>query len=112
MQESRTPPTFTGKTPRILLLTSQYFLIGELEAACKRLDVEHLFLNLDTKEMTLDSFVTQMTGALTGFIQPRREPSAWKRLWVPSRMPALSPGRRRMESVWQWSWPMTWRRVR
>jgi len=67
MQESQATPSFRGAPPRILLLTSQYFLIGELEAACRRLGVAHRVLNLETKEMTLDDFVGRMTGALTGF---------------------------------------------
>lgn len=66
-KSSSTMPSFRGQTPRILLLTSQYFLIGELEAACLRLGVDHQVINLDTKEMTLDSFVAQMTTALSGF---------------------------------------------
>ena len=67
MLKAQTTPTTRGTLPRILLLTSQYFLIGELEAACKRLNVEHRVMNLDAKEMTLDGFVSLMTGALTGF---------------------------------------------
>jgi len=68
MQTSPTKwPRFRGKTPRILLLTSQYFLIGELQAACERLDVEHLFIDLGTKEMDLDTFVSQMVATLTTF---------------------------------------------
>ena len=68
MQESLTNwPKFRDKTPRILLLTSQYFLIGELEAACRRLGVDHLFLDLGAREMDLDEFVARMVDALTGF---------------------------------------------
>ena len=68
MQTSLTKwPKFRGKTPRILLLTSQYFLIGELQAACERLDVEHLFIDLGAKEMDLDIFVSKMLATLTTF---------------------------------------------
>ncbi|MGE4195062.1 MAG: glycosyltransferase [Pseudodesulfovibrio sp.] len=68
MQESLTTwPKFRGKTPRILLLTSQYFLIGELEAACVRLGVDHLLLDLGAKEMDLDEFVTVMEDAFSSF---------------------------------------------
>lgn len=67
MTDTRHTLAFRNGTPRILLLTSQYFLIGELEAACLRLGIEHRFINLDTKEMTLDAFVSQMTGAFTEF---------------------------------------------
>jgi len=68
MQTSQTrPPGFRGKTPRILLLTSQYFLIGELQAACQRLDIEHLFIDLGAREMDLDTFVSRMVETLTTF---------------------------------------------
>ncbi|CCH49825.1 CgeB family protein [Pseudodesulfovibrio piezophilus] len=60
-------PKFRGETPRILLLTSQYFLIGELQAACKRLGVDHEVMDLGTKEMDLDAFVSKMVYALTTF---------------------------------------------
>jgi len=53
--------------PRVLLLTSQYFLIGELQAACQRLDIEHLLLDFGTKEMDLDTFVSKMMTTLTSF---------------------------------------------
>jgi spore maturation protein CgeB len=68
MQTSPTGwPRFRDAPPRILLLTSQYFLIGELEAACKRLGVDHLLLDFGTREMDLDEFVAAMTEAFTTF---------------------------------------------
>ncbi len=68
MQTSPTHwPKFRSRNPRILLLTSQYFLVGELQAACERLGVEHLLLDFGTKEMTLDSFVSKTMAALTSF---------------------------------------------
>jgi len=68
MQKSQTQwPKFRKEKPRILLLTSQYFLIGELQAACTRLGVEHLFIDLDTKEMDLDAFVSHMVATLTTY---------------------------------------------
>jgi spore maturation protein CgeB len=60
-------PKFRQKKPRILLLTSQYFLTGELQAACERLGVEHRLMDFGTKEMDLDTFVSHMLAALTGF---------------------------------------------
>ena len=60
-------PKFRGERPRILLLTSQYFLIGELQAACERLEVEHLLLDFGTKEMDVDAFVSEMVTTLTRF---------------------------------------------
>jgi spore maturation protein CgeB len=67
MQKSTTWPRFREEKPRILLLTSQYFLIGELQAACERLGIEHLLLDLGTKEMDLDEFVSLMTSTLSSF---------------------------------------------
>ncbi|MBG0791143.1 MAG: glycosyltransferase [Desulfovibrionaceae bacterium] len=67
MHDSQDRPTLRGATPRILLLTSQYFLIGELEAACGRMGVDHRVVNLDAREMNLDDFVNLMTEALSGF---------------------------------------------
>ena len=68
MQDSLSDwPKFRTKRPRILLLTSQYFLIGELQAACERLGVEHLLLDFGTKAMDVDAFVSEMVGTLTSF---------------------------------------------
>ncbi len=60
-------PRFQNKKPRILLLTSQYFLMGEIAAACKRLDLPHQLLNLEAKEATLDNFMRLIIGALVSF---------------------------------------------
>jgi len=60
-------PKFRSEKPRILLLTSQYFLIGELQAACERLEIEHLLMDFGTKEMDLDTFVSKMVSTLTTF---------------------------------------------
>jgi len=37
------------RPPRLLLLTSAYFLLGELAQACKRLEVPHLLVDLGAK---------------------------------------------------------------
>ncbi len=60
-------PKFCAKKPRILLLTSQYFLLGELQAACERLGVEHLLMDWGVREMELDAFVSKMVSTLTSF---------------------------------------------
>lgn len=60
-------PTLPGVKPRILLLTSQYFLIGEIESACKRLGVDHLLLDFAAREMDLDMFVSLIVEALSSF---------------------------------------------
>ncbi|CCO22657.1 CgeB family protein [Maridesulfovibrio hydrothermalis] len=60
-------PKFQNEKPRILLLTSQYFLMGEIVSACERQSVPHMFINMDTKEMDLEQFVTRITSAINTF---------------------------------------------
>ncbi|WP_147819163.1 CgeB family protein [Salidesulfovibrio onnuriiensis] len=60
-------PKFRGKMPRVLLLTSQYFIMGELVAAMERLGVPHRLLDLAAKEMDLQQFVELMTTTLAEF---------------------------------------------
>jgi spore maturation protein CgeB len=56
-----------GRPPRLLLLTSAYFLLGEIKAACERLEVPHLLVDLATKEMTSDVFVRTIREACASF---------------------------------------------
>ncbi|NDV22466.1 glycosyltransferase [Desulfovibrio sp. JC022] len=60
-------PKFQNEKPRILLLTSQYFLMGEIVAACQRQGVPHMFINMDAKEMELEQFVTRISAAIDTF---------------------------------------------
>ncbi|WP_415719494.1 CgeB family protein [Maridesulfovibrio sp.] len=60
-------PKFQQEKPRILLLTSQYFLMGEIVAACQRQNVPHMFINMDAKEMDLDYFVGRISAAIDTF---------------------------------------------
>ncbi len=60
-------PKFKQVKPRILLLTSQYFLMGEIVAACQRQGVPHMFINMDAKEMDLDHFVSRISSAINTF---------------------------------------------
>ena len=46
-----------GRLPRLLLLTSNYFLLGEIKTACERLGVPHLLVDLAAKELTAGEFV-------------------------------------------------------
>lgn len=55
------------RQPRLLLLTSAYFLLGELAAACKRLDVPHLLLDLAAKEMDAELFVRTLRETAAAF---------------------------------------------
>ncbi|HAS87834.1 MAG TPA: hypothetical protein DCS48_00765 [Desulfovibrio sp.] len=60
-------PRFQNEKPRILLLTSQYFLMGEIVAACERQGVPHMFINMDAKEMELEQFVARISSAINTF---------------------------------------------
>lgn len=55
------------RPPRLLLLTSAYFLLGELATACQRLDIPHLLLDLGAREMDADAFVRTLREANTSF---------------------------------------------
>lgn len=53
--------------PRVLLLTSSYFLIGDLEAACRRMGLEHQLLRVPDGEMAAAGFVEQLLEAVLRF---------------------------------------------
>lgn len=55
------------RPPRLLLLTSAYFLLGELAAACSRQGVPHLLLDLGAKEMDAGRFVQTMRETAAAF---------------------------------------------
>jgi spore maturation protein CgeB len=58
---------FKTQSPRILLITSKYFLTGEIEAACKRLGLCHSLLRLPDDEIDLTSFMEQLLNAIISF---------------------------------------------
>ncbi len=58
---------FTTFPPRVLYLTSDYFLLGELVRASERLGVPHFFLNIGTKETGCTEFVEQLLQAVVEF---------------------------------------------
>lgn len=60
-------PRFKDELPRILLITSQYFLMGELQAACRRLDVPHHFLKLPDQELGREEYVQGLLQAVVEF---------------------------------------------
>ncbi len=60
-------PRFTGDTPRILLLTSKYFLMGEILAACTRLDIPHLLVQVPDGEFGQNEFVERLLTAVVEF---------------------------------------------
>jgi spore maturation protein CgeB len=53
--------------PRILLITSQYFLMGEIVTACERLGVPHRFLQVTDDEVGRQEFVEQLLTAVVEF---------------------------------------------
>jgi spore maturation protein CgeB len=60
-------PKFRSPQPRVLLLTSTYFLMGELEAACKRLGFATCFVQLPSQEVGSQEFVERMLGEILAF---------------------------------------------
>lgn len=52
-------PRFTDGKPRVLLLASKYFLIGEVEGACKKLDIPHRLIMVGETESS-ESFVKNL----------------------------------------------------
>ncbi|BFR48665.1 glycosyltransferase [Nitratidesulfovibrio sp. HK-II] len=53
--------------PRVLLITSQYFLMGEIVTACQRLGVPHHLLTLDDDEVGRAEFVEKLLRAVVEF---------------------------------------------
>lgn len=60
-------PRFQSWPPRILLVTSQYFLMGEIVTACERVGAPHYFLNIDDKEIGTVDFVEKLLKAVIEF---------------------------------------------
>ncbi len=60
-------PKFKEWPPRVLLITSKYFLMGEIIAACERLGAPHRFLDLGAKEVGCAEFVEELLRAVVEF---------------------------------------------
>ncbi len=60
-------PRFTNKKPRVLLITSKYFLLGELVLACERAGIEHKLLALQDEEMSRSDFVESLLKIVVDF---------------------------------------------
>lgn len=60
-------PRFSAPTPRLLLITSQYFLMGELIGACEALNIPFQLLTIDNNEMASATFVEQLLSAAVSF---------------------------------------------
>lgn len=59
-------PRFRDPKPRVLLLASKYFLIGELKGACEKLDIPHKLIMVGEESADKEQFVkTLLQEALT-----------------------------------------------
>lgn len=58
---------FTGAQPRLLLITSRYFLMGEIQNACERLGIPCHMLHLTDDDMLHETFVQQLLTAVVEF---------------------------------------------
>lgn len=58
---------FTSWPPRMLLITSTYFLMGEVVTACERLGVPHQLLRVPDKETGSEEFVKELLTAIVEF---------------------------------------------
>jgi spore maturation protein CgeB len=60
-------PKFQNEVPRVLLLTSKYFLMGELIGACSRLGVPHHFVSLSGDSVGSTDFIRDILTAVAEF---------------------------------------------
>ncbi|MDO5483954.1 MAG: DUF3880 domain-containing protein, partial [Desulfovibrionaceae bacterium] len=60
-------PRFCGARPRVLLLTSKYFLMGEVEGACQQLGLEHKLVTIRDEAVAQSEFVEQLLQAVLTF---------------------------------------------
>lgn len=60
-------PRFRAAKPRVLLLTSKYFLMGELEGACRKLGLEHKLVTLQSDSLAHTDFVQKLLEAVLAF---------------------------------------------
>lgn len=58
---------FSSSSPRILLISSCYFLMGELVAACEHLGISYQYLELGEKERGSTEFVESLLKAVYSF---------------------------------------------
>lgn len=62
-----TGPRFTDAHPRVLLLTSKYFLMGEVEGACRKLGLEYKLVHIKNDTLACTDFVQQLLEAVVSF---------------------------------------------
>jgi len=58
---------FKSWPPKLLLLSSKYFLMGEIEAACRRMSVPHRFIDIGDRERGSTEFVELLLSAVVEF---------------------------------------------
>lgn len=60
-------PRFREATPRLLLLTSKYFLMGEVQRACEHLRIPYKLVLIGESEVAQGDFVRQLLEAVLSF---------------------------------------------
>ena len=60
-------PRFSTRLPRILLLTRQYFLMGEIIEACQALNVPHQLFQISTEDVAQKDFIENILKAVLEF---------------------------------------------
>ncbi len=60
-------PRFVQNNPRVLLITSKYFLMGELAHACKKLNLEHKLLTIPDESIASSDFIKTFLTAVAEF---------------------------------------------
>ena len=60
-------PKFKDAAPRLLLITSRYFLMGEVVEACQSLNLPHCLLHIENDEMGQAEFVENLLKAVLEF---------------------------------------------
>ncbi|MCL1985093.1 MAG: glycosyltransferase [Betaproteobacteria bacterium] len=60
-------PRFRSSSPRLLLMTSKYFLMGEVVRACEQLEVQHYLLTLEDEEVARQDFVERLLKVVLDF---------------------------------------------
>lgn len=60
-------PRFKNEAPRILLITSQYFLMGELAQACKKANINYRLLTIPNDAIACNEFIENLLKAVLEF---------------------------------------------
>lgn len=58
---------FQSSSPKLLLISSKYFLMGEVETACKNLKLEYRHIQLGNDEIAHSEFVRQLLEEIVSF---------------------------------------------